>query len=259
MAEVQKKRIYLWSHPRSYSSLLVRSFEQRNDTKTFLEPLLLNYNPDAEPVNEIISSVYQDLKKELQKPNDADITFVNEHLFGFECFLREKTIHTFDDNVMDDALHTFIIREPQESIHSYSAVLSGMKSQNFEYRENEVEIQNYEVLIAKLQKEKKKIIVINSTEMLKDPLKILQKYCDDCDIQFQDCMLQWEKAKPGSVYDQYREWFGTLADSVGFVPFNREKLQIAAVWSATCGKYQHAISKNLKVYNNLKSFYIKQD
>ena len=137
-------RIYLWSHPRSLSTVVLRSFQQRDDTKTFLEPLLMEYNPSMGHVKDVQTSKFKELKNKLELQDTLPITFVNEHLFVFEKFLVNNT---FEDMTMKDAVHTFIIRDPQERLLSYSKI----KTAPDPFRPEEVLIENYEVLVDKLQ------------------------------------------------------------------------------------------------------------
>jgi len=239
-------RIYLWSHPRSLSTVFLRSFEQRDDTKTFLEPLLMNYNPNMGPVKDIPTSHFMDLKKQLELQDTHPITFVNEHLFVFETFLDNDNFHDF---VMKDAVHTFIIREPQESVLSYSKV----KHAPTPFRPEEVLIENYSVLVNKLQSNGSKIIIINATELLKNPTQVLIKYCADCGIPFLETMMNWKVAEEDSVYRTNSDWFGVVADSTGFIKFDEQKALEAANWQNI--KFTNVLQRNKVVFRDLQKWF----
>lgn len=205
--------------------------------------MLMTYNPDMLPVADIKDHHFRHLKSVLLEDHGSDITFVNEHLHVFKKHLMDS--ETFEKMVMDDAVHTAVIREPRESLHSYHKVVP-----DFEFRADEVMIDKFEDLVKILHEKKKKLVVMDSTELLKDPAAFLQKYCEQCGIAFDSQMLSWKRAEKGSIFYN-NKWFGALANSTGFEPYNPEKAKDAL--APLDPRYEDVISTNLKIYHTLLS------
>jgi len=202
-----------------------------------------NYNL----VKNIDTSAFHVLKQRLEGDHDADVIFVNEHLHVYENYL---TVDNFDAVVMGDALHTVVMREPRESVHSYKRVLEKLKT--FPLREVEVSTESFHQLRDILAEKKQELIVIDSTKLLKNPEKVLTDYCIRCGLHFTTDMLSWEPAVAGSEIDG--AWFDTLGSSTGFEAFNPDKAILAL--ESLDRRYEDIIARNMSVYKSFTTIAI---
>ncbi len=227
MNQPQSKHLALWACPRSYSTLLTRSFEQRADCLVFDEPFYAAYllehgqvNPLREVMMELLETDYLKIIDRLKKtlpPNK--ISFQKHH--------PKNLLPHFGTSWIPNN-HIFLLRHPEEMILSYRKCTEGTITK---------EDIGMEALYRFFQQLKSdqgaKILVIHADDLLKNPEQVLRGICSTFDIPFLNSMLSWEKGFDnssllfaGELLPYADQWYGSVKDSTGFRPYQKKNIQL---------------------------------
>ncbi|MCP5015853.1 MAG: hypothetical protein GY938_11390 [Ketobacter sp.] len=224
-AEETVKRIVVWSVPRSASTLLERTFLQRQDTKVFHEPYseafyfgldrCSNRYAKQSPDPKIsFATVTQEL---LANHHDKKLVFIKDMAY----YVADK----IDTSVLDKFTNTFIIRDPMECIPS----LYRMSQKLFEAGFDPQEIgyhqlwKLYEIVFKELEQP---AIIVDSTDLRQKPKELLEAYCTAIGIAFEEKMLHWEPREV-PVWDKWEEWHTEAQNNDRFYPPPNPKTQPA--------------------------------
>ena len=174
----------MWSGPRNISTALMRSFENRTDTKVYDEPFysyyLKNTNLDH-PMKEEIINTYPSDEKEI-------INLITKNDDNYKIFYQKHMTHHILDETnlewINKGLNCFLIRDPAKVIVSYikKNTLRSIKDVGFEKLYQIFKLLN-----------SKKPIVINSDYLLENPEKYLKILCKKLNLNFDEKMLNWPK------------------------------------------------------------------
>ena len=176
--------IFMWSGPRNISTALMRSFENRTDTKVYDEPFYSYYlkNTDLDhPMKDEIINSYPFDEKEI-------INLITKNDDNYEIFYQKHmSHHILNETNLDwinQGLNCFLIRDPAKVIVSYikKNTLTSIKDVGFEKLYQIFKLLN-----------SKKPIVINSDYLLENPEKYLKILCKKLNISFDEKMLNWPK------------------------------------------------------------------
>ena len=234
-------RIAMWSGPRSISSALMRSFENREDTWVIDEPFYgyyLKVSGAQHPgCKEVIESMDCDWRQvvELLTKNRKDSLTIN--------YQKHMTHHLFPEVQKDWLLrlkNCFLIREPVSVLASYARVRP-----HFTYEELGIQ-QQYDLfhLCAKLFGEFPP--VIDANRFLADPDGMLRKVCQRLNIRFSSKMLKWPSGPRNSDGIWAKYWYDDLNKSTCFSSnLNSKEERI------TASRYSEMLGKSLSVYNEL--------
>ncbi|RIA87223.1 hypothetical protein C1645_828104 [Glomus cerebriforme] len=260
-----QKPIILWAHARSLSTVFERPFLQlRQEFYVVHEPFVpiglayqaknvefLNSIQPPKPTDPILfPHHFTPTLNEILTPHyyDGDQT---KPLRVFVKDLATIFLHASEGNplrskeVLLKFKHTFLIRNPEKSVKSY------YKAANATYKAwNDVNIPNSERmelfsadaiglkesralydLIKDITGEE--IALVDADDLVREPEKVLKKYCEMVGAEFKKEMLAWkaEKVKCWDVKipdmchvpDLYSIWHGNAAKSTGFNLINKEK------------------------------------
>jgi hypothetical protein len=199
----------MWSGPRTISTALMRSFENRPDTVVIDEPLygyyLANTSVQHPGRDEVIASMSADWREVLSQLTQAPLPP------GTSVYYQKHMTHHLLPEVDRAALagltHAFLIRDPRQLLASYARVRS-------------------EPVLADLGLEQQAEIfrafggpVIDSADILRDPRAALGALCDALRIPFDPAMLSWPAGPRPSdgVWGPY--WYDSVWRSTGFGPY----------------------------------------
>ena len=199
--------VFMWSGPRNISTALMRSFENRTDTKVYDEPFysyyLKNTNLDHPMKDEIINTYPYD-EKEV-------INLITKNDNNYKIFYQKHmTHHILDKTNLDwlyNGLNCFLIRDPAKVIASYikKNTLRSIKDIGFE--------KLYQIFKLLNSKEP---IVINSDYLLKDPEKYLKILCKKLNLSFDEKMLNWPKGYRDTDGIWSKVWYQDVISTTTF-------------------------------------------
>lgn len=216
--------IALWACPRSCSTLMVRSFEQRADCLVFDEPFYAAYllnngfnNADREVMMAELEVDYRKVIQSLRKdlPANKKIRFQKHH---------PKNILPHFGNSWLPSKHIFLLRHPKDIILSYKKCVDGPITTD------DVAIEALYHFFQKIKSVKENnFLVIHSDDLLKEPEQVLRKICDTFNMPFCKSMLSWEKGLKnsslmftGNLLPYADRWYGSVKDSTGFKPYRKK-------------------------------------
>jgi Sulfotransferase domain len=202
-------RIAMWSGPRTVSTALLRSWENRADTVVVDEPLygyyLARTGIEHPGRDEVIASMPGDWRAVLAElthgpmPADASI-YYQKHM-------THHLLPEIDRSAFAGLRHAFLIREPRQLLASYARVRSSP-------------------VLADLGLEQQADVfrtfggpVIDSADILRDPRGALEALCDALGVGFDPAMLSWPAgSRPtDGVWAKY--WYDNVWQSTGFGPY----------------------------------------
>ena len=232
----------MWSGPRNLSTALMRSFENRNDTKVIDEPFYAYYLKKTQldhPMKSEIINYYPTSQMQILK----QITFQTQNN---QIFYQKHMTHHIIKNTRLDWLNKgyncFLIRHPAKVINSYIKKNNLLSIDDIGFKK-QFEIFNM------IKKDKIKYLVVNADTILQDPLKTLKKLCKILKIRFTKKMLSWPTGKRSSDGIWSTVWYKNVELSNTFSKYKKEKYYIPK-------KYNDIYEESLKYYNEMNQYSI---
>ena len=210
------KRIFLWSGPRNISTTLMYSFAQRPDTKVFDEPLygyyLSNtnankYHPESNQIVKNMDCNGPQVVSQMIENNSAQV-----------LFFKNMTHHLLDLDLhfMSKGLNIILIRDPIEMLPSYHKVIKDPSLEDVGYKAH-VELMN------EFDRKKINYLVMDSTQILKNPIRALKTICEAANISFYEEMLSWPTGPRVEDGIWAKHWYRNIHKSTGFMKYQRKK------------------------------------
>ncbi len=220
----------LWATPRSTSTAFEWMMRQRGDLTCFHEPFGMAWyqGPDARaprpapPERRRPEATFEKIWDDILQAAQKAPVFMKD--------MPHHTDHMWSDDFLDRITHSFVIREPAKvllSLHrSYEK--AGME-EGFEPNEVSFGAQQklFELL---LERTGEKVPIIDSDDLLEDPHKMVQAYCEAMGLSFIPEALSWEPGARDEVlwYDGNDEvWHASLRDSDGLKAMSRKTVNPA--------------------------------
>ena len=198
-------KIAVWSGPRNLSTALMYSFGTRNDFAISDEPFYAAY------LN--ATGIHHPMQEEILANQEQDPNIIAENCIGtnpdnknywYQKHMSEHLIEGFPVEWAKKCKNVFLIRHPARVIASYSIKREDPKLSDIGF------VQQYNLY--------KKLggIVIDSSDIRRDPEKLLRTLCDAINIPFSKEMLSWPSG--GHVSDGVwaKHWYGSIWKSTKF-------------------------------------------
>ena len=205
----------MWSGPRNISTAMMRSFGNRPATKVVDEPFYAHYllkrphiaHPDREKIIDYYETDSRKIIDELTAPLPEGIKLY---------YQKHMCQHMLDDNPpipldwLDKVTNVFLIRDPRDVVRSWVKVVPDLTLE-------ETGLPKQVELFRMVQKQTGRIpAVIDTDDVLDDPLNVLSKLCEYINLPFSERMLKWERGpKP---YDGIwaPHWYNNVNASTTF-------------------------------------------
>ena len=237
-------KIAMWSGPRSISTALMRSFENRPDTVVSDEPFYAYY------LNE--TGIEHPFHKEVISGGNTNWNRIVNNITG--SIPDRKAIwyqkHMVQHNLPEKSLkwieklqNCLLIRHPQEVILSYLKKYEIISIYQLGCPQ-QVELYNM------LKKMGFPPLVLDAGDVLKNPNQMLKLLCNKLMIPFYAQMLTWPAGRRKSDGIWGRHWYGSVEASTGFNPFMEKKgnlpLKYRDIYKASLESYQQLYSHRIK-------------
>jgi hypothetical protein len=208
-------RLAVWSGPRNISTALMRSWENRPDTRVVDEPLYAYYlhetgldHPGRDEVIAAGETSLPEVVKQLTAPVEG--VFYQKHM----------THHLLPETPRDwiPALtNVLLIRDPAEVVASY------LRSRA-EVAVEDIGVVQQTALYDQLRGD---VPVIDAADFLRDPENHLRWLCDYIGVDFTDRMLHWPAGPRASdgVWAPY--WYDAVLASTGFEPYRPRMVELS--------------------------------
>ena len=232
----------MWSGPRNLSTALMRSFENRKDTEVYDEPFYAYYlsktNLDHPMKKEIIEHYPVSQNRIIE--NITSVTKKNK--IFYQKHMTHHIIKNTKINWISEGYNCFLIRHPAKVINSYIKKNTLKNIDDIGYKKK------FEIF-QKIRNKKLKFTVINADSILKNPKKLLSKFCKELNIRFTKKMLSWPKGKRKSDGIWSKIWYKNVELSNTFTPFKEEKINVP-------NKYLGIYKESLKYYDKMNKYSI---
>ena len=237
-------KIVCWSGPRNISTALMRSWSSRNDTFVSDEPFYAYYlketrlnHPMAEEIIDYYPNTYNQIVKSLNEkiPESKKIWYqkhMAHHLIHFKNIDWIKNFH-----------NCFLIRHPKDVITSY------IRKNELNHIDELGYPQQWK-LIEHLRENKKDTIVIDSSILLENPKKILNEWCKNLNIEFNEKMLSWRKGHYSTDGIWWKHWYNNVINTTQFELLDKKSNTIP-------NRYQDIYDEALDYYEKLYYFVVQ--
>ena len=205
----------MWSGPRTVSTALMRSWENRQDTIVADEPLYSFYlsetGIDHPGRDEVIASQPEDWDVALDQLISNDTKPI-----GYAKMMTHHLLPEVGRAAFAPFAHAHLIRDPRELLASYARVRTEPTLDDLGLRQ-QVEI--FEAFGGP---------VVDSRDLLTAPEETLTALCEALDVPFDEHMLAWPAGPRDSdgVWAPY--WYASVIASTGFAPYRPPAEQLPA-------------------------------
>lgn len=200
-------RIAMWSGPRTVSTALMRSWENRPDTVVYDEPLYAFYldrtGLDHPGRDEVIASQPTDWRVVLARLADP---LPDGAVIGYAKHMTHHLLPEVDRAAFAPFRHAHLIRDPRELLASYARVRAEPTLDDLGLRQQAEIFESFGGP------------VVDSRELLAGPPGVLAALCQALGVPFDASMLAWPPGPRDSdgVWAPY--WYDSVWSSTGFVP-----------------------------------------
>lgn len=205
----------VWSGPRNISTALMRSWENRPDTRVVDEPLYGFYldrtQLDHPGRDEIIADMGSDWR-----PVVADLIAPVAGVY----YQKHMTHHLLPELPRDwiGRLHNvLLIRDPAEVVASYLQSRVNVVA-------TDIGLVQQTELYDQLDGD---VPVIDAADFLQNPQAYLQFLCDYIDVEFTAAMLHWPAGPRDSDGIWAKYWYDAVNASTGFAPYRRRTVSLS--------------------------------
>ncbi len=201
----------MWSGPRNISTALMRSWENRPDTRVVDEPLYAYYL-DRTGLNhpardEVIAAGEPDWTRVV-----AELT-APVHGVYYQKHMTHHLIAQLPRDWIGGLTNVLLIRDPAEVVASYVRSRSDVVAEDIGLVQ---QAELYDQLRAEVGTAPP---VIDAADFLRAPEAYLRWLCDFVDVEFTPAMLSWPAGTRDSdgVWAPY--WYSAVLASTGFEPY----------------------------------------
>ena len=208
-------RLAMWSGPRNISTALMRSWENRPDTRVVDEPLYAYYlnetglnHPGREEVIAAGQTSWQAVVAQLVAPVDG--VFYQKHM-------THHLIPQLPRDWIGSLTNVLLIRDPAEVIASYVRSRADVVAED-------IGLVQQSELYDQLGGD---VPVIDAADFLVDPERYLRWLCDYVGVAFTDRMLRWPPGPRESDGVWAPHWYHAVLASTGFEPYRPRPVELA--------------------------------
>jgi hypothetical protein len=204
------KNIAMWSGPRTVSTALMRSWENRPDTVVHDEPLYAFYlsktSIDHPGRDEIIASQPTSWRVVLDQLQTASTT-ASSPAISYAKMMTHHLLPEVDRAAFAPFAHAHLIRDPRELLASYARVRTEPTLDDLGLRQ---QAELYKTFGGP---------VVDSRDLLTAPERTLTALCDALDVPFDQHMLGWPAGPRDSDGVWAPHWYASVLASTGFAPY----------------------------------------
>ena len=229
-------RIACWSGPRNISTALMRSWSSRKNSYVTDEPLYSYYLKKTG----LTHPMYQEIINRYPSEFKNVIKYISGPIPRNKKIWYQKHMahHILDLNNIEFILslqNTFLIRDPKYVISSY-------RKKNKLSNHKELGYYQQIKMIKFLELNSKDYTIIDSSRLLENPKKVLKKWCQKINIDFDEDMLKWKKGYYSTDGIWGKHWYDNVINSTTFDNKN---------------KYKHIILRSDEIYERCRTYYEK--
>ncbi|WP_112321055.1 HAD family hydrolase [Oceanibium sediminis] len=203
--------IAMWSGPRNLSTAMMYSFGARGDTATWDEPFYAAYLKATGATHPLAAEI---IAAHESDPDVVARTCAGPAPGGKAHFYQKHMTHHMlpgiDRDWFSAVRHVFLIRHPARVVASYHRKNENPTLDDLGFWQ---QAQIFEEVSAARGKPP---VVIDSTDIRKQPEAMLRALCAAIDLPFDPAMLHWPAGPRDSDGVWAKHWYGAVHRSTGF-------------------------------------------
>lgn len=211
-----KDHLGIWSCPRSRSTALLRSFEQRHDTTIFDEPFIPAYAKIVDHDNPY--------RAEIMVAYDCDAGAIAQRLsvplskgtLAVQKHITRNILPQFGTSWYPE-YSVFLLRDPRDIVESLYRVRGP------HLNPGHVGLDSLRRIFLEISETSDSSpLVIHSDDLADRPRIVLTRICETLPIAFSESMLKWDRGLAGSrlgltsIPRAQDDWYKSLSNSTGF-------------------------------------------
>jgi hypothetical protein len=212
-------RIAMWSGPRNISTAMMRAFENRADSAVSDEPFYGAYLA--------ATGLNHPMRAEIIAAMPTDWRQVADALVGdaplakpiwYQKHMCHHMLHEFGLDWMDACTNVFLIRAPEKVLASYRLKRSAVTPEDIGF------VRQVELFDRVADRQGSAPPVIDATDVLSDPGRMLQVLCRAVKIDFSASMLSWPPGRRASDGVWAPAWYEAVERSTGFATSSEKEV-----------------------------------
>ena len=230
--------IYMWSGPRNLSTALMRSFENRNDTIVWDEPLYAYYLKKTKKKHPLANDIIEKYETNI---NNLILNMTKDVKRKY-LYQKHMTHHILSETPLEwikNGINCFLIRNPKEVIQSYI-------KKNILTNSNDIGFPMQIKLLNLVKELGVKPIVINADDLTSNPKRVLEILCKKLHIDFTKRMLNWPSGRRNTDGIWGKVWYKNVESSTSFKNLNKNHDDIPI-------KYNNIYLECLEIYKNINN------
>ena len=235
--------IFMWSGPRNLSTALMRSFENREDTKVWDEPLYAYYLNETKKDHPMFKEIIEAYEININKLTKRIVSTNKDKKISYQKHMSHHILSQTPINWITKGTNVFLIRDPRDVILSYI-------QKNTLNNSDDIGFPMQRKLFNLIKDRGENPIVVNSDDLSTSPRDVLIKLCSKLKIKFSEKMLTWNKGKRDSDGIWEKVWYKNVESSTNFEKLKKNDQVIPKV-------HENIYKECLDVYNELNLYKIK--
>ena len=219
-------RIAAWSGPRNISTAMMRSWENRPDTKVCDEPFYAHYLKST--------GLDHPSRDEVLAHHESDWVKVASELIGpcsHPVYYQKQMSHHLLPEIsrewLSEVTNIFLIRHPRE-------MMTSLMKQIPEPAIEETGLPQQLELFESLHAQGESPIVLDSKDILQEPRFMLSTLCEKLGIPFYEEMLSWPPGKRSTDGIWAPHWYASVEASTGFAKWKQKEEKVPAELESLC-------------------------
>lgn len=219
-------RIASWSGPRTISTAMMRSWENRPDTVVCDEPFYAHYLHETgltHPGREEVLAHHESNPEKVIEMLTGPCT----HGVQYQKHMAHHLLHDIDRGWLSKCTHIFLIRHPREMITS---LMKQLPEPSIEDTGLPQQLQLFESMCTQGNMP----VVIDSKDVLQQPRAMLMLVCEHLGIPFYEEMLSWRAGPRETDGIWAPHWYASVEASTGFAPWKHKDEQVPSELESMC-------------------------
>ena len=212
----------MWSGPRNLSTAMMYSFGNRADVSAIDEPFYGAYlkasGADHPMRDQTLSSMETDAGKVAQNLKRYSAPY------QYEKHMTHHMLEGFPLDWMAETKNVFLIRHPKRVLASYRAKREKPKIDDLGFVQ-QARILEHVIGLGQTP------IIIDSSDIRRDPKAALTLLCSQLSIPFDDAMLKWPAGPRPYDGAWAPHWYGSVHSSTGFSKETRALPEFDGEWA----------------------------
>lgn len=209
-------RIAMWSGPRNLSTAMMYSFAARSDFAVVDEPFYAAYLAKT--------GLHHPMRSEILASQPTDPAEVVKQILGpipggkphfYQKHMSQHMVVGISREWVSEVKNVFLIRHPARVVTSFSAKYGNPTLAD-------IGVSQQAELFDQLTGSGHNPVVVDSTDIRRDPETMLRRLCDSIGLKWDPAMLHWPKGGHPDDGVWARHWYKSVHESTGFAEAEQE-------------------------------------